>query len=48
MTRYKVLRQIGCSSLTALFISFLNKLMNIPDGTIRFLHMDIDYRVNES
>jgi len=41
--RYKVLRMMGCSVLTAMFISLLNKVQGVPEGYIVFLHTVIEY-----
>lgn len=43
MTRYQVLRCMGCDPLTAGTIAFFNWLRGAPDGLIFFMHMVIEY-----
>ncbi len=44
MTRYRALRAIGCGPFTSGVIAFMNWLMGVPVGEIRFMHitMEID------
>ena len=43
MTRYQVLRRIGCGPLTAGCIAFLNWLWGAPAGRIGFMTLTIEY-----
>ncbi len=43
MSRYQALRMIGCGWLTAIVINALNKLAGVPQGEIRFMHINIEY-----
>lgn len=43
MTRYRVLRNIGCDPLAAALISFLNAALNVPPGLVGFMNIVIEY-----
>ena len=43
MTRYQVLRRIGCDPITAGCIAFLNWLGGAPAGLIGFMTVTIEY-----
>ena len=43
MTRYQVLRRIGCDPITAGVIAFMNWLWGYPDGIICFTTAVIEY-----
>lgn len=43
MSRYQALRRIGCDPIAAGFIAGMNKLLGVPAGTIRFMHITIEY-----
>ena len=43
MTRYQVLRGIGCSRFVAWFIATMNSLRGVPEGEIRFLNVTMEY-----
>lgn len=43
MTRYRLLRNIGCDWLTAAVIVGLNNLAGVPDGLIKFMTLEIEY-----
>lgn len=43
MTRYQVLRKLGCDIVTASTIAFFNKVRGVPPGLIVFMHIKIEY-----
>lgn len=47
MTRYQVLRRIGCDPVASAFIAFMNWLMDYPDGVICFMSLLIEYEPKE-
>ncbi len=47
MTRYQVLKRMGCDTLTAATISALNWVWGAPQGEIYFMHIVIEYEVND-
>lgn len=47
MTRYQVLRRIGCDPLTAGSIAFMNWLRGYPDGRIYFMTTVIEFDPKE-
>jgi len=45
MSRYRVLREdLKCDILTSGFIAFINYLMNVEEGTISFMNLQILYK----
>ena len=47
MTRYQVLRRIGCDPLTAGGVAFMNWLWGQPQGVIAFMTVVIEYDPKE-
>jgi hypothetical protein len=47
MTRYQVLRRIGCDPLTASGVAFMNWLWGQPQGVISFMTVVIEYDPKE-
>ena len=47
MTRYQVLRNLGCDWFTAGGITFMNYMLNYPEGVIGFMHVIIEYDPKE-
>lgn len=47
LTRYKVLRKIGCDPLTARLLSFANYVMGVPDGIVGTMYFVIEFDPNE-
>ena len=44
MTRYQVLRNLGCDWFTA---GFMNYMLNYPEGVIGFMNVVIEYDPKE-
>lgn len=42
MTRYQVLRHVGCDPISAGFIAFLNWLRGVPPDIVRFGTVEIE------
>ena len=47
VTRYQVLRRIGCDPLTAGGVAFMNWLWGQPEGVIAFMTVVIEYDPKE-
>ncbi|WP_137917162.1 hypothetical protein [Hydrogenophaga sp. 2FB] len=47
ITRYQVLRHNGCDPVSAGFVAFLNWLVGVREGEIRFMHITADYDTKE-
>lgn len=47
MTRYQVLRRLGCDTIAAAAIALLNWAFNVPLGQIKFLTVTIHYEGKE-
>lgn len=47
LTRYKVLRKMGCGWFTASTISMLNHMWGVPNGYIGFMNVVIEFDPNE-
>lgn len=43
MSRYQALRRIGCDPLSAAVIAIMNRILGVPCGEIRFMHITIEY-----
>lgn len=43
MTRYRVLRGLGCNPFTSIAVSVLNALRGVPEGYIVLLLVTIEY-----
>ena len=43
MTRYRVLRKIGCDPIAASFVAVMNWLCNVPQGLVKFMTFEIEY-----
>ena len=47
MTRYQVLRKLGCDWFTAGGIAFMHYMLNYPEVTIGFMNVIIEYDPKE-
>lgn len=47
MTRYKVLRRIGCDPVTAGLLAFTNYVMGVPAGIVGTMLCVIEFDPNE-
>ena len=43
MTRYQVLRKIGCDPIAASFVAVMNWLYNVQPGLVKFMTFEIEY-----
>lgn len=47
LTRYRVLRKLGCGPVTAGLVAFINFVMGVPEGVVGIMHCVIEFDPKE-